>query len=41
MNPRFPPVLIATKTTIAEVDQSEVIEELERSAPIRDFVGTS
>ena len=44
MNPRCPSAPIATKATAIEVDQREVAgraEELERSAPARDFDGAS
>ena len=41
VNPRCPPVSTATKATTAGVDQSEAVEEPERSAPVGDFVGTS
>ena len=41
VNPRCPPIPTATKATIVEVDQSEVVDELGRSPPVGDFVGTS
>ena len=41
VNPRCPPVSTATEAIITEVDHSEAAKELERSAPVGDFVGTS
>ena len=44
VNRRCPSVPTATEAIIAEVDQSEVavrVEKPKRSAPIRDFDGTS
>ena len=44
VNPRWPLVPVATETTTTKMDQSEAVgkaEELERSAPVGDFDGTS